>query len=99
MATLPDVRNDAANIMSILQDCVANFQVSESNLVTEWHSIERFEADGLVGLHDPTGRFLAGLDILDNDNADGVGFVVHDEISGHEVVPPRTGTWPVAELV
>jgi hypothetical protein len=88
MAALSNIRNDAANIMSILQDCVANFQVTESNLVTERHGVERLEADGLIGLHDPAGDCFAGLDILDNDDADAVGFVVHDEISVHETVPP-----------
>jgi hypothetical protein len=91
MAALPDIGNDAADIMSILQHRVANFQITESNFVTERHGIERFEANGLIGLHDPTGNFLAGLDVLDNDDANGVGFIVHDEISGHEVLPlPQT---------
>jgi hypothetical protein len=88
MAALPDIGNDAADIVAILQHRVANFQITESNFMTEGHGIERFEADGLVGFHDPTGDFLAGLDILDNHDANGVGFVVHDEISGHQTVPP-----------
>jgi hypothetical protein len=91
MAALPDIRNDAANIMSILQDRVANFQVTESDFVTEWHRFERLEANGLVGFHDPTGDFFAGLDVFHNHDANGVGFVVHDEVSGHEVFfPPET---------
>jgi hypothetical protein len=88
MAALSDIGNNAAYIMSILHHRVANFQVTKSNLVTEWHGIERFEADGLIGFHDPTGNFLAWLDILDNHDANGVGFVVDDEISGHEVLSP-----------
>jgi len=90
MAALPNVRDDAANIMSILQDGVANFEVTEFNLVTERHGIERLEADGLVGFHDPTGDFFAWLDIFHNYYANSVGFVVHDEISGHEIVFPPT---------
>jgi hypothetical protein len=90
MAALADVGNDATYIMSVLQNGVANFQVTEGNLVTERHGIKRFKADGLVGLHNPTRNFLARLNILDNHNANGVGFVVHDEISGHETFPPET---------
>jgi hypothetical protein len=91
MAALADINNDAADIVSILQHCVANFQVTKSDLVTEWYGFERLEANGLIGFHDPTGDFFAGLDVLDNNDANGVGFVVHDEISGHEVLsPPRT---------
>ena len=90
MVALTNIRNDAAYIMSILQHRVANFHVTERNFVTERHGIERLEADGLVGFHDPTGNFLARLDVLDNHDANGVGFVVHDEISGYETVPPET---------
>src|SRR6202163_997971 len=88
MAALPDIRNNAADIMSILQHRVANFQVTEGDFVTERHGIERLEANGLVGFHDPTGDFLARLNVLDNHDANGVRFVVDDEISGHETVPP-----------
>jgi hypothetical protein len=91
MAALSDIGNNAAYIMSILHHRVANFQVTEGNFVTERHGIERLEANGLVGFHDPTGDFFAGLDVFDDDDTNGVGFIVHDEISGHEVVsPPRT---------
>jgi hypothetical protein len=95
MAALPDIRDDAAYVMSILHHGVANFQVTESNLVTEWHGLERLEANGLVGFHNPTGDLFAWLDVFDNDDTDGIGFVVHDEISGHEpVFPPENGVWP-----
>jgi hypothetical protein len=91
MAALADIGNDAAHIMSILQDGVANFQVTKSDLVTERHSIQRLEANGFVGFHDPTGNFFAWLNVFDNHDANGVGFVVHDEISGHEIPsPPQT---------
>src|ERR1700733_12458198 len=90
MAALADVSNDATYIMSILQNGVANFKITEGNLVTERHGIDRFKPDGLVGLHDPTGNFLARLNVLDNHDAHGIGFVVHDEISGHENFPPKT---------
>jgi hypothetical protein len=83
MAALADIGNDAANIMSILQYGVANFEVTKGNLVTERHGIEGLEANGLVGFHNPTGDFLAWLDVFDNYDADGVSFVVHDEISRH----------------
>jgi hypothetical protein len=99
MTALPNVRDDAANVMSILQDGVANFEVTEGNLVAERHGIERLEADGLVGFHDPTGDFFAGLDVFDNYDANGVGFVVHDEISGHEVVFPPTADLRVVNLI
>jgi hypothetical protein len=69
--------------MSVLQHGVANFQVTEGDFVTERHGIERLEADGFVSLHDPTEDFFAWLDVFDNHDANGVGFVVHDEISRH----------------
>jgi hypothetical protein len=83
MAALADIGNDAADIVSILQHGVANFQVTKSDFVTERDGIERFEANGLIGFHDPTGDFVAWLDVFDNHDANGVGFVVHDEISRH----------------
>jgi hypothetical protein len=88
MAALADIRNDAAHIMSVLHGSVANFQITQGNFVTEWHGIEGLEANGLVGFHDPTGDFLAWLDVLDNHDAHGVGFVMHDKISGHEILSP-----------
>jgi hypothetical protein len=91
MAAFADIGNYAAYVISVLQHGVANFQVAEGNFVTERDGIERLEANGLVGFHDPTGDFFAGLDVFDDDDTNGVGFIVHDEISGHEVVsPPRT---------
>jgi hypothetical protein len=91
MAALTDIGDDAAYIMSILQHGVANFQITESDFVTERDGIERFEANGFVSLHDPTSDFFAWLDVFDNHDANGVRFVVHDEVSGHEVFfPPET---------
>jgi len=83
MAALADIRDDTAYIVAILQYGVADFQVAEGNLVTERNGVERLEANGLVGFHDPTSDFLAWLDVFDNHDANGVGFVVHDEISRH----------------
>jgi hypothetical protein len=83
MAALADIGNDAAYIMSVLQHGVANLEVAKGDFVTERHGVERLEANGLVGFHDPTGDFLAWLDVFDNHDANGVGFVVHDEISRH----------------
>jgi hypothetical protein len=88
MAAFAHIGDNSADIMSVLHHGVANFQVTKSDLVTERDGIERLEANGLVGFHDPTGDFFARLDVFDNDNANGVGFIVHDEISGHEVVSP-----------
>jgi hypothetical protein len=99
MAALADIGNDAANIMSILHHSVANFQVTEGNLMPERHGIERLETNGLVGFHDPTGDLFAWLDIFNNHDANGVGFVVHDEISGHEVVFPPTADLRVVNLI
>jgi hypothetical protein len=91
MAAFADIGDNSADIMSVLHHGVANFEVAKSDFVTEGDGIERLEANGFVGLHDPTDDFLSGLDIFDNDDAHGVGFIVHDEISGHEIVsPPRT---------
>jgi hypothetical protein len=90
MAALAHIGDDAADIMSILQNRVSDFEVTKSDFVTERHGVERFETNGLIGFHDPTGDFFAWLDVFDNHDADAIGFVVHDEISGHEVVsPPR----------
>jgi hypothetical protein len=83
MAALAHIGNDAADIMSVFQYGVANFEVTKGDFVTERNGIERLEADGFVGFHDPTGDFLAWLDVFDNHDANGVGFVVHDEISKH----------------
>jgi hypothetical protein len=83
MAALADIRNDAADIMAILQYGVANFEIAEGNLVTQRHGIEGLEAYGLVSLHDPTGDFFSWLDVFDNHDANGVGFIVDDEISRH----------------
>jgi hypothetical protein len=91
MAALADIGDDAADIVSILQHSVAHFQVTKGNFVTEWHGVERLEANGLICFHDPTGDLFAGLDVFDNHDANAIGFVVHDEISGHETVPPEVG--------
>jgi hypothetical protein len=83
MAALADIGNDAADIMSVFQYGVANFEIVEGNLGTERHGIEGLEAYGLVGFHDPTGDFFSWLDVFGNHDANGVGFVVHDKISRH----------------
>jgi hypothetical protein len=83
MAALANIGDDAADIMSVFQYGVANFEVTKGDFVTERHGVEGLEANGLVGFHDPTGDFFAWLDVFDNHDAHGVGFVVHDEISRH----------------
>ena len=69
--------------MAVFENGVAGFDFFESDFVAERNRVERLEGDGFVGLHDPAGEFLAGLGIFDYHDADGVGFVVNNEMSFH----------------
>ena len=79
----------ARPVMPVLQHRVAVLDVRERDLVSERHGVERFHADRLVGFHDPAGQFFVRLYVFHDGNADGVGLVVHDEISRHWLV----GRW------
>ncbi len=86
MAAFGDIGHDAAYVVAILQDGVADFQIAKSDFVAERNSIERLEVDGLIGFHNPAGNFFAGLHVLDNDDANRVGFVMNDEICSYAIL-------------
>jgi hypothetical protein len=44
MAALAHISDDAADIMTVFQHGVANFEIAEGNLVTERNGVERLEA-------------------------------------------------------
>jgi hypothetical protein len=41
------------------------------------------EGDHLILIHDPAIQRLAGLDPFNNNDADGIAFVMHTEMHGH----------------
>ena len=41
------------------------------------------DGDHLILIHDPAIQRLAGFDPFDNDDADGIAFVMHTEMHGH----------------
>src|SRR5688572_25333080 len=69
-----------ADVDAVLDHRVARLVVLQRDLVADRDVALRGHLDVLVILHDPAGERLAGLDTLDDDHADAVAFLVHDEM-------------------
>jgi len=80
MAALFDVGNGDADIMFVLHDGVAFFNVVESKLMPDGNIIENFDLQGLVPFHEPTGQCLTGFNTLDDHDADRVGLAVNKKM-------------------
>jgi hypothetical protein len=78
-----DRSDGAADVMAVFENGVAGVDLFKRDFVAERNRVERFDGDGLVGLHDPAGELLAGLGIFDDHHADGIGFAVNNEVSFH----------------
>jgi hypothetical protein len=70
-------------IVTVFQNCGFLLQLRESDFVPQGHGIKRGQRDRLVGFHDPSAKFLAGMNIFDDDHADVVSFIMHNKINGH----------------
>jgi len=73
--------------VAVFEDGVAGADFFQGDFVAEGNGVERFEGDGFVGFHYPASELLAGLGIFDDHDADGVGFVVNNEMSFHVSCP------------
>jgi hypothetical protein len=83
----PNCGDGTADVVAVFQNGVAGADFFQGDFVAEGNSVERFKRDRFVGLHDPAGEILAGPGIFDNHYANGVGFVVNNEMSFHLSVP------------
>ena len=80
MPALGDRLDHLGDVMSVFEDRLALLDVLERDLVAQRHSVDGSEIDRAVALHHPAGQGLARLHVLDDDHADIVGLVVHDEM-------------------
>ena len=76
-----DGRDHLADIHAILDHGVADFEIFERDLVTDWNIALKGHIDRRIGLHNPTSGFLAGLATLDDNDADAVFFFMHYEMN------------------
>src|SRR4051812_41898392 len=83
-----DRRDDAADVDAVLDHRVAGLVVAQGDLVTDRDVIPGDDRDVPVLLHDPAGQLLAGLDPLDDDDADAVPVLMDDEMDAHDVPHP-----------
>ena len=90
-AALANGRDRFSDVVAILDDRVAVSDIAERNLVSDRNGIFCRVPDSFVGLHQPTYGLLTGFKALDNDNADGVGCVVHQIVGRGHGVSSRSG--------
>src|SRR3546814_714069 len=79
---LADVGHGLADGLAVLDDRITILDGLQGDLVTDRDGVQRLYLDRLVGFHDPSGQFLAGCNVLGDDDADGVPLVVNDEMGG-----------------
>lgn len=87
MIPFSDCGDGAADVVAVFENGVAGVDFFQGDFMAERNGVERFERDGFVGLHDPAGEILAGPGVFDDHHADGVGFVVNNEMSFHVSCP------------
>src|SRR5438309_2370260 len=78
---LGDGLHDAPDIDAVLDERVALAIVAKRELMADRDVVLRDDLDVLVLFHDPAIDVLAGLDPFDDDDADAVAFLVHDEMN------------------
>ncbi len=88
VAALADAGNGLADVVSVLDHGVALGDVGKRQLVAKGDGVERLEGNGLVGLHHPAGKLLAGIRVLDHHHAHAVVLVVDEKIRRPHVLPP-----------
>src|SRR6266571_9000894 len=76
-----DGRNGATDVHAVFDHCVAALEFVDREFVAYGNVALRADFDLLVLVHDPSGQFLPCLHTLDDDDSDGVVFVVHHEMN------------------
>src|SRR3546814_5540947 len=77
---LADIGHGLTDGMAVLEDRITILDGLQGDLMTDRDAVQRLHLDGLVGFHDPSGQLLAGFDVFGEDDADGILFVVHNEL-------------------
>ena len=78
-----DGGDDLSDVSIVFENCVSSGEIFEGQLVSDRDVVDNFEVNGLVFLHDPAGRILAGLQTFHHHHADAVDFFMDYEINGH----------------
>ncbi len=83
MISFANRRNCATDIVAILENSVARLDFCEGDFVAEGNRIESLDGNGLVGLHDPSGKLLTRQRVLNHHHAHGVGFIMNNKVRCH----------------
>jgi hypothetical protein len=77
VVALADGGNDAAYILAVLDDCVADGEVAQRDLVSDRHVLVGYRAQLAVVLGYDDEELRSGREVLDDHDADVVAVVVY----------------------
>lgn len=80
MTALFNRLDDTADIVTVLNYGVVKLQRRQCNFVPDGNGAKTFDFNGTVVFHDPTGNYLSPFDAFNNNDADGIGFIMNDEM-------------------
>src|SRR5215831_9266474 len=85
---LLDVGHRLADVMAVFPHGVARLDVGERDLVADRHVHLRGQSERGIVRRDHARHGRAGLEALDDDDADGVLLLVHQQLRGRHSLPP-----------
>jgi len=80
MTALFNRLDDPADIVTVFNNGVIGLQRRQSNFVSYRNSAKTFDFNGAVIFHDPTGNNLPPFNAFNNDDANGIGFIMDDKM-------------------
>jgi len=72
--------DDPANIVTVFNNGVVGLQRRQCNFVSYGNGAKTFDFNGAVIFHDPTGNYLSPFDAFNNNDANGIGLIMNDEM-------------------
>src|SRR5437879_10879336 len=80
-----DWRNRTADVHAVFDHRVAALELTDRDFLAYGNVALRADLDLPVLVHDPSGQLLPCLHALDDDDSDGIVFIVHQEMN-HGIV-------------
>lgn len=72
--------DDPPDIVTVFDYGVIGLQRRQGHLVPYWNGIQAFYFNGAIVFHDPTGKSLPPFNAFNDDDANGIGFVMDYEM-------------------
>ena len=80
VTALFDRLDDPPDIVTVFDNGVIGLHRRQCHFMPYGNSAETFNFNGAIVFHDPTGNCLPPFDTLNDDDADGIGFIMNYEM-------------------